>query len=92
MGGGGVAQAPRHAAARAGRICLAVRGITRSGYHRERPAKGVAYIEEYVLSAGLRAGDAIIAATAVEDTLPLMSANAKHFRPIKELDLVVFRP
>ena len=39
------------------------------------------------LSAGLRAGDAIIAATAVENALPLMSANAKHFRPINELDL-----
>jgi hypothetical protein len=37
-------------------------------------------------------GDAIIAATSVENALPLMSANAKHFRPIKELDLVVFRP
>ena len=50
------------------------------------------YVEEYGLSAGLRAGDAIIAATAVENALPLMSANAKHFRPINELDLVVFRP
>ena len=54
--------------------------------------RGLVYVEEYGLSAGLRAGDAIIAATAVENALPLMSANAKHFRPINELDLVVFRP
>jgi predicted nucleic acid-binding protein len=54
--------------------------------------RGLVYVEEYGLSAGLRAGDAIIAATAVENALPLLSANAKHFRPIKELDLVVFRP
>ena len=54
--------------------------------------RSLVYVEEYGLSAGLRAGDAIIAATAVENALPLMSANAKHFRPIKELELVVFRP
>jgi predicted nucleic acid-binding protein len=54
--------------------------------------RSLVYVEEYGLSAGLRAGDAIIAATAVENALPLMSANAKHFRPINELDLVVFRP
>jgi Predicted nucleic acid-binding protein, contains PIN domain len=54
--------------------------------------RSLVYVEEYGLSAGLRAGDAIIAATAVENALPLMSANAKHFRPINELELVVFRP
>jgi predicted nucleic acid-binding protein len=54
--------------------------------------RSLVYVEEYGLSAGLRAGDAIIAATAVENTVPLMSANAKHFRPIKELELVIFRP
>ena len=54
--------------------------------------RSLVYVEEYGLSAALRAGDAIIAATAVENALPLMSANAKHFRPINELELVVFRP
>jgi predicted nucleic acid-binding protein len=54
--------------------------------------RGLVYVEEYGLSAGLRAGDAIIAGTAVENGSSLMSANAKHFRPIQELDLVVFRP
>ncbi len=50
------------------------------------------YIEEYTLSSGLRAGDAIIAATAVENNMTLVSSNAKHFKPIKELKLKVFRP
>jgi len=40
----------------------------------------------------IRAGDAIIAATAVEHHLPLSTANTKHFRPIKELELKVFKP
>ena len=54
--------------------------------------RALIYIEEFSLSHGLRAGDAIIAATAAENNLPLVSGNAKHFRPIKELKLKVFRP
>jgi predicted nucleic acid-binding protein len=54
--------------------------------------RALVYIEEYGLSSGLRAADAIIAATAVEAAMPLMTANAKHFRAIKDLDLMVFKP
>lgn len=50
------------------------------------------YIEEYSLSHGVRAGDAIIAATAVEQGMTLISANAKHFRPIQDLALKIFKP
>ena len=50
------------------------------------------YIEEYTLSSGLRSGDAIIAATAVENNMILVSSNAKHFKAIKELELKVFKP
>ena len=50
------------------------------------------YIEEYSLSHGLRAGDAIIAATATENGLTLCTANNKHYKPIKELKLRVFKP
>ena len=50
------------------------------------------YIEEYTLSSGLRAGDAIIAATATENNLVLATSNAKHFRPIKDLRLKIFTP
>jgi len=50
------------------------------------------YIEEYTLSSGLRAGDAIIAATAVEHNMVLASCNARHFKAIKDLQLRAFRP
>ena len=50
------------------------------------------YIEEYTLSSNLRSGDAIIAATAVENNLPLVSSNVKHFKEIKELQLKAFKP
>jgi len=50
------------------------------------------YIEEYTLASGLRSGDAIIAATAVENNLPLVSSNVKHFKMIKKLKLKSFKP
>ena len=50
------------------------------------------YIEEYSLSHGLRAGDAIIAATATENGLILCTSNVRHYRPIKELKLRAFKP
>lgn len=54
--------------------------------------RALIYIEEYGISSGLRAGDAIIAATAVENNLPLCSANEKHYRVIKDLVLRVLKP
>lgn len=54
--------------------------------------RALVYIEEYTLAHGLRAGDAMIAATAVESGLTLVSSNAKHFKPIRELKLKVFSP
>jgi predicted nucleic acid-binding protein len=50
------------------------------------------YVEEYSLSSGLRAGDAIIAATATENNMVLATGNAKHYKPIKDLSLKIFRP
>lgn len=50
------------------------------------------YIEEYALDSGMRAGDALIAATAVENNLKLVSSNAKHFKKIKDLKFQAFKP
>ncbi len=50
------------------------------------------YVEEYTLSSSIRSGDAIVAATAVENNMPLSSSNVKHFKMIKELKLKAFRP
>lgn len=54
--------------------------------------RAAVYVEEYSLSHGLRAGDAIIAATATEGNLMLCSSNVRHFKPIRDLKLKVFRP
>jgi hypothetical protein len=53
--------------------------------------RAAVYIEEYALSHGLRAGDAIIAATAAENNLTLCTSNAKHYKPIRDLKLKIFR-
>ncbi len=50
------------------------------------------YIEEYSLAHGLRAGDAIIAATATDNNLTLCTSNLRHYRPIKELKLKALKP
>ena len=54
--------------------------------------RALIYVEEYALSSGMRAGDAIIAATAVENNLSVVSSNAKHFKVVRELQLNVFKP
>jgi predicted nucleic acid-binding protein len=54
--------------------------------------RALIYVEEYGISCGVRAGYALIAATAIENSLPLTSANKKHFKPIKELSLHTFKP
>lgn len=54
--------------------------------------RAAVYIEEHALSHGLRAGDAIIAATAAENNLVLCTSNVKHFKPIKELRIQVLKP
>ncbi|HIJ89007.1 MAG TPA: type II toxin-antitoxin system VapC family toxin [Desulfuromonadales bacterium] len=53
--------------------------------------RALVYVEEYGLSSGMRAGDAIIAATATENGLPLCSGNMKHFRSVKGLELNIFK-
>jgi predicted nucleic acid-binding protein len=50
------------------------------------------YVEEYSLSSGLRAGDAMIAATATENNMILATGNGRHFKPIKDLSLKIFHP
>ena len=53
--------------------------------------RALVYVEEYGLSSGMRAGDAIIAATATENGMVLATGNAKHFKAVRELELKVFR-
>ena len=53
--------------------------------------RALIYLEQYAYSHGLRAEDAIIAATAVENGFMLVSGNQKHFRAIRELKFKPFK-
>ena len=54
--------------------------------------RALIYVEEYALSSNMRAGDAVIAATAVENNVALVSSNVKHFKAVRELQLKRFAP
>ena len=49
-------------------------------------------IEEHALSSGLQLADALIAATAIKAGEVLATANTKHFRAVRKLELKAFRP
>ena len=54
--------------------------------------RALIYVEEYARSYGIKAADAVIAATAIENGFMLVSGNRKHYKPIKELLFKVFKP
>lgn len=49
-------------------------------------------VEKYALSHSIHMADALIAATAITHSLPLMTANNKHFSAIDGLRIQVFKP
>jgi hypothetical protein len=55
-------------------------------------ANAMKLIERHFLSHGLRLADALIAATALEHKLALLTGNVKHFKPITGLKLKAFKP
>jgi predicted nucleic acid-binding protein len=50
------------------------------------------YVETYFHSHSLRLADALIAATAVQHGLTVLTANSKHYQMIERLIIEVFRP
>ena len=54
--------------------------------------RAVSLMEILALSHGLQIADALIAATAIEHGLTLLSGNVKHFRSIEGLQIERFKP
>lgn len=50
------------------------------------------YLEEYGLKSKLGVADALVAATAVENHKTLLTGNQRHYQPIKDLEMKIFRP
>ena len=49
-------------------------------------------MEDLALSHGLQAADALIAATALEHGLPILTGNSKHFEAVATLTVERFEP
>ena len=54
--------------------------------------RAVSVMETLALSHGLQAADALIAATAIEHGLTLLSRNVKHFSAVEGLQIEQFTP
>ena len=58
----------------------------------EISAKALFYMEEYFLSNSLQLADALIASTVTTYGVTLITANDKHYKVVKELEIEIFRP
>ena len=54
--------------------------------------KAMFYVEQYFLSDALELADALIAATAAINGVPVLTGNDKHYKKVKEIEIKKFRP
>ncbi len=54
--------------------------------------RAMIYIEEFSLSHSMELADSLIAATCINNSEILLSANDKHYRHIPNIQLVKFKP
>lgn len=59
--------------------------------NEEISAKAMFLVEQYYLSHSIQLADALIGATAVIYGLPLLTANTKHYKTIKNIIIKKFR-
>ena len=58
----------------------------------EISAKALFYMEEYFLSHSMELADSLIGATCTRHGLTLVTGNDKHYKVLKDLDIMIFRP
>lgn len=58
----------------------------------EISAKAMFYVEQHFLSHSLQLADALIGATAIAHGMSLLTANDKHYKILKDLQVKKFRP
>ncbi|MEM5570603.1 PIN domain-containing protein [Aliarcobacter butzleri] len=67
-------------------------GVKTIYINEEISSRALFYMEEYFLSHSMQLADSLIASTAITYGMKLITANDKHYRVVKDLDLQVFRP
>lgn len=60
--------------------------------NEEISAKALFYVQEYFLSHSMQLADSLIASTCTQYGMTLITANDKHYKVVKELDIEIFRP
>ncbi|NOX32362.1 MAG: type II toxin-antitoxin system VapC family toxin [Deltaproteobacteria bacterium] len=55
-------------------------------------AKAMFFVEQHFLSHSMQLADALIGATAVTYGIPILTANDKHYKILKDLKIKKFRP
>ena len=55
-------------------------------------AKAMFFVEQHFLSHSMQLADALIGATAIFCGEPILTANAKHYKVLKDLQIKKFRP
>lgn len=60
--------------------------------NEEISTKAMFYVERHFLSNSLQLADSLIATTSIVNGLKILTANDKHFKMLKELEIKKFRP
>jgi hypothetical protein len=58
----------------------------------EISAKAMFYVEQHFLSHSMQIADALIGATAIAYGFPILTANEKHYKVMKDLEIKKFVP
>lgn len=58
----------------------------------EISSKALFYMEEYFLSNSMQLADSLIASTSTHYGMTLVTANDKHYKVLKDIEIQVFRP
>ena len=59
---------------------------------KEISSRGMFYVQEYSLSHSMFLADALIAATVVQNSKKLLTANDRHYRFIPNIECLKFKP
>jgi predicted nucleic acid-binding protein len=58
----------------------------------EVSAKAMFYVEQHFLSHSIQMADALIGATAIANGFPILTADDKHYKIMKDVQIKKFRP
>ncbi len=58
----------------------------------EISVKAMFFVEQHFLSHSIQLADALIAATAVSHGFPILTGNDKHYKVLKGIEIIKFKP